>query len=413
MHDEEVDPLGWRLADSVVRGEIDSRKRDRITGRIWLLDRKFPIELTLRGNPMRDIAGCLLEFENPNPMPEDNEGFSPIQMGEPGIITASHKVRLLDMRNRKGSQADETLSSTKKVGNGIWMEWFSNANGRVVLQTTDFHITISEFSWRMTPEEEQRQRRRSEKAHQRWRDIVATENGEIDIDFLNEIENEDDDWYMDEFEWERQFQESDAVSRRYMLLVETFLNDPDRDTRIAHEMGWSDNDNDPLDDEDIDWDDEAIDWEETLERAASLTPNPETEGKDWIRAEDGRIRHPLSQRASDIVQQMWRISKGHEQQTKEQNADVQAMLYHAQTLHAKVAGALDALGYQDQPDGGFIVACLKRALQSFVLTIKALGSVAQQNILPASYLSACKKELFELRQEVLHLMQHYRHINDA
>ncbi|MFU8780335.1 MAG: hypothetical protein ACNA71_04840, partial [Kiritimatiellia bacterium] len=75
--------MGWRLGDSIVRGEIDNRERDRTIGRIWLLDREFPLEITLRGNTMRDISGCLIEFENPNPMPEDNEGLSPVQMGVP------------------------------------------------------------------------------------------------------------------------------------------------------------------------------------------------------------------------------------------------------------------------------------------------------------------------------------------
>ena len=411
MHNEEVDPLGWRLADSVVRGEIDSRQRDRITGRIWLIDRKFPIELTLRGNPMRDIAGCLLEFENPNPMPEDNEGLSPIQMGEPGIITASHKVQVVDIASQGVDIASQSLAPITKVGNAIWIEWFSNANGRVVMQATDFHITISSFSWRMTREEEQNQRQRSEKSHQQWREIVASENGDGELDFFDDFE-EDDDWYMDEFAWERQFQESDAVSRRYMLLMETYLNHPDRDALIAHEMGWTGGEGDSFEEEDLDWEDEGIDWEETLELATSLAPIPETEGIDWIRSADGRIRHPLSQSASDIVQQMWRMSKEYELQTEEQSPDMQAMLFHAQTMHAKLAGALDSLAYQEDPDGGFVVACLKRALQSFVLTIKSLGSVAQCNLLPPQFISTCKDDLFAIRQEILRLMQHYRHIND-
>ena len=411
MHDEEVDPLGWRLADSIIRGEIDSRERDRVIGRIWLIDRKFPIELTLRGNPMRDIAGCLMEFENPNPMPEDNEGLSPIQMGVPGIITASRKVRVLDLTASGKTAQTDGLASITKLGNAIWIEWFSNANGRVVIHATDFHITISDFAWRMTPAQEQYQRQNSEKAHLQWREIVASENSEFEEDFFDDAD-EDDNWYMDEFEWERQFQESDAVSRRYMLLMETYLNDPDRDKRIAHEMGWTGGESDSFE-EDLDWEDEGIDWEETLELASSLAPNPDTEGVDWIKTADGRIRHPLSQRATDVVQIMWRRCKEHDLATDEQSPDIQSMLFHAQTLSAKLAGALDSLAYHDQPDGGFIVACLKRALQSFVLTMKSLGSVAQHNLLPPVYISTCKDDLFAIRQEILRLMQHYRHINDV
>jgi len=39
--------MGWQLGCSVVRGEIDARTRDRVTGRIWLLDRQFPIVYVL------------------------------------------------------------------------------------------------------------------------------------------------------------------------------------------------------------------------------------------------------------------------------------------------------------------------------------------------------------------------------
>ena len=410
MQDEEVDPLGWRLADSVIRGEIDSRDPDRVIGRVWLVDRTFPIEITLRGNPMRDVAGCLLEFENPDPMPEDNEGLSPIQMGVPGIITASRKVRVLEVTADGNSRQDPLLNTTNKVGNAIWIEWFSNANGRVIIHATDFRITISAFAWRMTPDQEQRQIRNSEKAYNQWRDIVASENGEVE-DYFDD--DDDDFWYMDEFEWERQFQESDAVSKRYMLLMETFLNDPDREKRIAHEMGWNASENADFDDLDLDWDDdEDFDIEDALELASSLSPIPETEGVDWIQTPDGTIRHPLSQRASDVVRSIWRLCKEQGALEEEQGPDMQAMLFHAQTLNAKLAGALDSLAYDSDPDGGFIVACLKRALQSFALTIKALGSIAQQNLLPAANVSSFKEELFAIRQEILRLMQHYRHIND-
>jgi hypothetical protein len=414
MQEQEVDPLGWRISDSVVRGEIDSRERDRVTGRIWLLDREFPIEITLRGNPMRDIAGCLLVFENPDPMPEDNEGLSPVQMGVPGIITASRKERVLDVITPETGAPE--LEAVQKIGNAIWIEWFSNANGRVVIHATDFLYTISDYAWRMKPEEEQNQITNSEKAHQQWKEVVASENGEFDDD---PDDFEDSGWYMDEFEWERQFQESDALSSRYMLLMETYLNHPNRENIIAHEMGWNSSDLPDEDGEDedgnpfdwIDEDDDESEWDD-FDFDDTMTPIPETEGIDWIRTEDGRIRHPLSQRATDVVQSIWRVSKDLATGPEDPGSDLQAMLFHAQTLNAKLSGALDSLAYDDAPDGGFVVACLKRALQSFALTIKALGSVAQQNLLPSSRVSAFRDELFFIRQEILRLMHHYRHISD-
>ena len=49
--------MAWRIEDHIVRGEIDNRVRDRITGRIWFVGRDEPIELDLTGNAWRDVAG--------------------------------------------------------------------------------------------------------------------------------------------------------------------------------------------------------------------------------------------------------------------------------------------------------------------------------------------------------------------
>lgn len=59
--------MAWRIADFVIRGEIDNRSRDRVVGKIWIHGHKKPIELELAGNPWRDLAGQYLRFENPIP----------------------------------------------------------------------------------------------------------------------------------------------------------------------------------------------------------------------------------------------------------------------------------------------------------------------------------------------------------
>jgi hypothetical protein len=411
MHEEEVDPLGWRICASVVRGEIDSREQNRVTGRIWLIDRKFPIELTLRGNPLRDIAGCLLEFENPNPMPEDNEGLCPIQMGVTRNITASRKVRLLDISAQGQGPLPTTLSETRKIANAIWIEWFSNANGRVIIHASDFMISISDFTWRMSRDQEQEQIKSNQKAHSRWAEIVALENGEDD-DLSGDSES-NDNWHMNEFEWERQFQESDAISQRYMLLMETFIDAPDRDQVIAHEMGWNWSDSDEFEEDEFNVleDGDAI-WDEIDDLSTQLQPIAETEGVDWVQAPDGSVRHPLSLRVSDVMHKIWVTCQEHtDSSEQEANSNIQAMLFHAQTLNAKIAGALDSLAYDREPDGGFIVACLKRSLRAFDLTMKSMGSVAKQNTIPSKQLTIFKDELFTIRQEILRLMQRYRNQN--
>src|SRR6266699_5662082 len=43
----------------------------------------------------------------------------------------------------------------------------------------------------------------------------------------------------DEYEWERFLQQQDGKTEKYMQLLETYLDDPERDEIIAREMGWT------------------------------------------------------------------------------------------------------------------------------------------------------------------------------
>ncbi len=412
MHeDEEIDPMGWQLGSSVVRGEIDARTRDRVTGRIWLMDRQFPIELTLKGNALRDIAGCLLQFENPDPQPEENEGLCPVQMGRTGDITASRKTRIFDISPQQVRELrlrGEPVDC--RIGNLLTIEWYSNANGRVTVESTDFQIQISDFAWRMTAEEEQEQLQRNQGSFDRWSSIVAyesDEDGDLDDEEYPRY------WDMDEFEWEKQLQESDAMTKRYMELIETYLDHPEREQIIAHEMGWDgldgvfDDDDEmvfdgaPFDDDDDD-DDDYI----------PLEPLAHTQGRDWIRSRDGKIRHPLSDRAAALAMRMWSVCKEHglTDRDSDGDADVQSMLFNAQTIAAKLAGALDSLAYDDDPDCGFVVACLKRTLGYFGQVITNISIVSQKNRFPPAVIQGFRDELFAIRQDVLALMQHYRQL---
>ncbi len=59
--------MAFRIHENVVRGEIDNRQRGTVLGQIWLLGSAEPIALALSGNCGRDLAGCLLRFENTRP----------------------------------------------------------------------------------------------------------------------------------------------------------------------------------------------------------------------------------------------------------------------------------------------------------------------------------------------------------
>ncbi len=402
----DVDLMAWRLDSSVVRGEIDNRTRDSVVGRIWLVGREFPIEISLAGNALRDIAGCLVTFENPNPIVGEETSLSPIQMGTAGELTASRKVRVFDVPVVEALQRIERGEKvTEHMGNCLYLEWYSRANGRVVLESVDYAVTVSPHEWRMTPEEESAQAEKNEQCTLEWMDEITAEI-EGESDFMEE----EDSWHMDEFEWEKQLKESDAMTDRYSQLLEKYMEDPNHEEIIAREMGWSEA-NDPLPEEEED-DEIEEDWLADLdfEDFPDLVPNPLTEGRDWIRTDSGRVKHPLSNRAYHVSMDMWHFCKERDLLGEEGDNDLRDMIFQSQTLGAKLAGALDSLAYEDDPDGGFVVACLKRALQYFDNAMRGAEVVSAKNLVAAKRIAQFRAELFEIRQEMLRLMTHYRQI---
>jgi hypothetical protein len=153
--------MAWRIDESVVRGEIDNRTRGRLTGRIWFVGRADPVVLDLQGNCWRDLAGRRLEFTNPEPKTAMLEGFHAMQNGLVGDITASRKVKVPEIPL---DQIGEYYLAKKPFpwhwGNSLYLEWFSEHNGRVVVESAGFELKIiGEAEWAMTEKDEIEQRK--------------------------------------------------------------------------------------------------------------------------------------------------------------------------------------------------------------------------------------------------------------
>ena len=137
--------MAFRIHDSVVRGEIDNRVKGIVRGRIWVERRPKPLLLELKGNAWPDLAGCLLTFRNPQkriPHPHV-DSLHPLQRGRIGDLTASRKVRVFDIPLE---EALEMIRRKEKppehIANCLYLEWFSKANGRVVIESADYELTI-------------------------------------------------------------------------------------------------------------------------------------------------------------------------------------------------------------------------------------------------------------------------------
>jgi hypothetical protein len=400
--------MAWRLHENVIRGEVDNRERGFVRGKIWLHGHTEPVVLELNGNAAPDLAGSLLTFENAGeivPMPPDAQ-LAVVQRGTIGDLTASRKVRVFDIPVAEAyDRLKKKLPVPEHMANCLYLEWFSEANGRVVIESADYKLTISPPAWRLSPEEEE----------QRRRDVAKGFSGFVKIlsDAVAAEEHKappDKQW--DEFDYEKFLRETDARTEKYAELLDKYMDHPDRDRIIAREMGWTELEEELAGSNDCEADDppEELDPFE-MERPCDFPPpepQPATHGIDWVRVEDGAIAHPLSLRVFNSSMVLWEkcneLGPG-----KMDDADLYALLTEYQVTSAKLAGALDRLGYAPPlEESPFLVACLKRALNHLHAAQAALEKVAPKPLLPAEIVESTRAELFSIREEILRLMKQYR-----
>ncbi|CAA6676454.1 MULTISPECIES: hypothetical protein [unclassified Lentimonas] len=182
--------MAWRIADYVEHGEIDNREKGRVSGKLWLNGLDQPIELELTGNPYRDLAGQRLRFRNPapKPIPEHLSNIALEQTGVVGDITAARRVKVLEIE-------DDELEHyyTNKIpmpyhwGNCLYLEWHSVRNGRVVIEATNYELTVEpEASWQMSETEESAQLEANGRAMLNFMDQLVEAAEAIDKDDIDE-----------------------------------------------------------------------------------------------------------------------------------------------------------------------------------------------------------------------------------
>jgi hypothetical protein len=402
--------MAWRLHEHVLRGTIDNRMRGRVTGEIWLAGVDQPLMLELTGDCAPDLAGCQLSFENPNTTPMATKPPAPQQRGPAGDITAARKVRVFDVPIEEAiamSRRGET--PPEHTANAMYLEWFSERSGRVVIESADYRLQISEPAWRYTKEEIAERERRIAKEETPFA-IAITQDGETQ------------EW--DEVRYEQFLRESDALTERYGRLLEKYGDHPDSERIIAREMGWS-------------WLEEALDQqdeekeskqekqaedleakidpgkkdesEDDLEDYELPPPDPLREGIDWVRDERGRILHPIERRAHDALHALLDELKAAGRFPEEKDEQLADFVSGFMTLSAKLAGALGGVARGDDFfEPGMVIAWLKRILEILNKTIAAADAISGKPILSAERFAYYRSELFAIREEVLELLKELR-----
>ena len=392
--------MAWRLHEHVLRGEIDNRMRGRVAGRIWLVGIEEPLVLALLGDCHPDLAGCLLHFENPQPVAMTTKPPASRQRGTAGDITAARKVRVFDIPFEEAYALIKAGGKPPEhMANALYLEWYSDLSGRVLIESTDYRLEVSEPAWRFTVDELAERARRA-----------AQESSNA---FAIEIRADGTEEEWDEFRCEELLRESDARGDKYRRLLEKYLDHPDRDRIIAHEMGWTwieealdEETQKPLVGEDVDEPTRADDFLSTESELPA--PEPSREGIDWVRDEDGDIVHPIEKRATDALYALLDELRA-AGNPEEQHAGLGEFVAHTMTLSAKLAGALGSLARGwDGGESGLTIASLKRALDVLHQALTAAGALGADTPFPAARIAHFRGELFAIREEMLALMAKLR-----
>jgi hypothetical protein len=145
--------MAWKITDSVVRGEIDNRLPGIIKGSLYLDGLKAPVTLELEGDCDPDLAGRHLTFRNLMPaVRKEFEGFSELQCGEAGTMTANRMVRIPTISDDELHRCiQERKPIPTRWSESLYLEWFSD-NGRVLIEGSSFACQLSPAKWTVTDE---------------------------------------------------------------------------------------------------------------------------------------------------------------------------------------------------------------------------------------------------------------------
>ena len=397
--------MAWRIEESVIRGEIDNRTRGCVTGRIWLAGRTEPLELKLTGNCWRDMAGRRLEFTNPNPKPTLLDDMPSLQLGAVGDISASRKVKVPDIPL---DQIGEYYAAKKPWpwhwGNSLYLEWFSQSNGRVVIESAGYELkVVGEAAWEMTLAEEEEQRRANGAAITRFMEKLneaVSEPEDIEFNMTSNRRTADDQAAWDEKpQTEAEAERLQAESERLVDRIHARLNREgegadyqkimeEEIARLQQERGEPEPTPEQLARHD--------EWIEAMNRAGREAV------EDLESSESLDREHPLASKAQELALQGmnetdergWLTDKDGEEHPVAELVDT---LFKASV---KFAGALNG---QDWPLGidecaGIIVRLIKARVY-LDDALRAMESCQEQKLVELAWLGVVLVDVVDLAQE--------------
>ena len=307
-----------RIDQAVVRGEIDNTVEGKTAGWVWLAGREQPVTLELSGQE----------------------------------IPFSWK-------------------------NSLYLEWFSEANGRILIESSGFELHLSDHAWKMDEDAEEAQKLANLHA---MRDCMAQ--------LIRRVDPMAGD---DEFVWEERLKESERLTEAFVEVREKYGDDPDAQRKEAFAMGW-----DGLLDA-LAREGEPQAPGEDVEDSWLAEPEFEEQEETWD-PDSLFIQHPLQEKAHEIVLRGIDLTRAGGEHPA---ADV--LNRTLMQVAGKMAGALNGGDYARET--GFVLALLKRclnwqneALAACMELIDAADDPDHQRAM-----EALRDSIFELREDIVNL----------
>ena len=349
--------MALRLDTAVIRGEIDNTTRDNVRGRLWLVGREDPVIMDLRGNAWRDVAGCKITFTKPSPSPGPASAVRPKQKGHVGDITASCKVEC-------------------ETANALYIEWFSEENGRVFIEGTDFEVSISAWVWEMNEAEEEAQKMSNLQAMREWLAGI--------IQRPEPKEENDDEFDASEESWEESLKQSDRLTDANLEAIDKYGVDGLLDDRIAFVMGWDHMLDGSRGREREDDDAEGENWKESHKVMPELDGiEMELDDKafsDYLEEESEREAHPLQTMAHDFVLRLLTEIKEERAENAAQRDGSTALdrfIRNSLNISGKLTGALGTQDFGSSFQTGHTLAILRRCLNWANYAFAALNELME------------------------------------
>lgn len=404
--------MAWRFDKAIVRGELDNTERGRLQLRLEMVGYPEPICLDLIGDAWRDVAGSRLSFVNPDPEPQSAmPPLLALQLGVVGDITASRKVRVFTVPQHEwlmAYQEDRIQDVPTEWRNSLYLEWFTSAYGRCLVESADFEIIVHEHAWEIDEDEE---------AAQKMANLHAMREYLADVIQRKESSEDDEVESFTEEAWEEELKASDRLNDANMEAIDKYEEDEDQEGKIAFVMGW----------------DHMIEEMADAQEGIEPSENDSEEKKhrrEWVQAmnaaatedvlnfededDEAIADHPLVVRANNFIHRILdELEEAGISQERGNSLEHPLERFMANSLNimGKLAPALNGRRRSDiEVEVGYILAIAKRCLNWANEALSATQDLMAdpQYSLHHEMIEGWRAELFGLREGLTDLRQNLR-----